>query len=330
MAIQASSDLSDGFSVTAQILSRGADDWDPKFEWAYVAYEANDNLRILAGRQRVPFYMFSDFLDVSYAYAWIAPPNGVYNVPFDTFDGIGAIYNSSLGEFDTTLHVIYGGNNSDIQAFGVDNTSDFNDIAGAALTVTRDWLTLRAAYLQAEMNIDLQRTQPLVNGWNSVSQSHIADQIDISEDTGSFIELGFQVDFNNIIVIGEYTALSLDDTASADEDSYYIMAGYRFDNMLVHVTYGIDEDVQGPIALDYQIPGIPPGTPTEYLPGELQALIYGTQSIESKDGSSYITLGLRWDFHESAALKFEYTTYKDDYNDNNDAGLFRTALVTVF
>jgi hypothetical protein len=191
LAIQASSDLSDGFSVTAQILSRGADDWDPKFEWAYVAYEANDNLRILAGRQRVPFYMFSDFLDVSYAYAWIAPPNGVYNVPFDTFDGIGAIYNSSLGEFDTTLHVIYGGNNSDIQAFGVDNTSDFNDIAGAALTVTRDWLTLRAAYLQAEMNIDLQRTQPLVNGWNSVSQSHIADQIDISEDTGSFIELGF-------------------------------------------------------------------------------------------------------------------------------------------
>ena len=334
-ALQASSDLSNGLSVTAQVLSRGEDDWDPKFEWAYVAYQANDNLRFLAGRQRVPFYMFSDFLDVSYAYAWIAPPGGVYNVPFDTFDGLGAVYNTYFGEFDTTLHMVYGGNNSDLDVGGgVETDGDFNNLAGAALTVTRDWLTLRAAYLQTEMNIGTTGTplssQPLVDGWNSLGQSHIADQIEISEDTGSFIELGFQVDLDNIIVIGEYSSLNLDDTPLANQDSYYIMAGYRFDNMLVHVTYGADEDVQDPIALDYQIPGIPPGTPPEFLPGDLQALIYGTQSIASKEESKYVTLGLRWDFHDSAALKFEYTSYSDDLNGSNDAGLFRTALVTVF
>jgi len=57
LALQASSDLGDDLSVTAQILARGEDDWDPDFEWAYVAYDASDNLRILAGRQRVPFYI---------------------------------------------------------------------------------------------------------------------------------------------------------------------------------------------------------------------------------------------------------------------------------
>ena len=208
--------------------------------------------------------------------------------------------------------------------------SDFNDLAGASLTLTREWLTLRAAYLQTEMNIDLLQTKPLVDGWNSLGQSYIADQIEISEDTGSFVELGFQLDFDNIIVIGEYSALSLDDTPLGDQDSYYLMAGYRFDNMLVHVTYGADEEVQDPIDIDFQIPGIPPGTPPELLPGDLQALIGGTQSIASIEESKYITLGLRWDFHDSAALKFEYTTYSDEYNSNNDAGLFRTALVTVF
>ena len=72
-ALQASSDLGEGLSVTAQIIARGQDDWDAEFEWAYLAYNFNDDTRILAGRQRAPLYLFSDYLDVSYAYPWITP-----------------------------------------------------------------------------------------------------------------------------------------------------------------------------------------------------------------------------------------------------------------
>ena len=84
-ALQASSDLENGLGVTVQLQAKGADDWDPEFKWAYVSYDVSDDFRVLAGRQRLPFYMYSDFLDVSYAYAWIEPPEGVYNVLFDTF-----------------------------------------------------------------------------------------------------------------------------------------------------------------------------------------------------------------------------------------------------
>ncbi|MBU2924656.1 porin [Colwellia sp. 4_MG-2023] len=331
-ALQASSDLGEGLSITAQILSRGADDWDPKFEWAYVGYQVNDNLKILAGRQRIPFYMYSDFLDVSYAYPWITPPRGVYDVPFDTFDGIAAIYSTQLGDFDTTLHAIYGGNNSDIEVFDNESSADFTNFAGASLTLTRDWLTLRGAYFQTEMNIDLLAIKPLVDGWNGLGQNHIASQIDIASDTSEFIELGFQLDFDQIIIVGEYSSLSLDDTALPDQESYYLMAGYRFNNMMVHVTYGVDEDDQDPITLNYQIPGIPDGTAFESLPVDLQTLIYGTESLDTAtdEDTSYITLGLRWDFHQSAALKFEYTSFSDDLDSNSDSGLFRTALVTVF
>ena len=64
----------------------------------------------------------------------------------------------------------------------------------------------------------------------------------------------------------------------------------------------------------------------------LDALIDPTNAFTDSQisESNYVTLGLRWDFHDSAALKFEYTSYSDDLNSNNDAGLFRTALVTVF
>ncbi len=265
--------------------------------------------------------MFSDFLDVSYAYAWITPPTGVYDLVFDTFDGLGVIYNTSVGEFDTTLHLVYGGNNSEINLKGGGSSdAEFKNLAGAALTVTRDWLTLRAAYLQTEMNIPVDALTPLIDGWRSTPFTNVADDLETSKDIGSFIELGFQLDFENIIVVGEFTQLTLDDTPFSDDDSYYIMAGYRFDNMLAHVTYGVDENSKARIT-----DGVPVGVG---LDGLIEPTNAFTDSRISE--TNYVTLGLRWDFHDSAALKFEYTSYSDDLDGNNDAGLFRTALVTVF
>lgn len=320
LAIQASADLADGLSATVQMLARGEDDWNPDFEWAYIAYDASDNLRILAGRQRVPFYMYSDFLDVSYAYPWITPPEGVYSVAFDTFDGLGAIYSTSMGSFDASFHMIYGGNNSEITVAGEDVKPDFNDSVGLVATVTREWLTLRTGYLQTEMNIPLQAIQPLVQGWKAAGFPAVAENIEVLQDTGSFLELGFQIDYNNFLVIGEYTELNLDGSTLPNQDSFYVLAGYRFDNMLVHVTYGEDDDARDRITNDVPVvtPLLPLLVPTNAL----------TDSQTNK--ASYIKLGLRWDFHESAALKFEYTSYSDDINSDNDAGLFRTALVAVF
>lgn len=321
-AIQASSDLGEGLSVTAQILARGEDDWNPDFEWAYVGYEANDNLRILVGRQRVPFYMYSDFLDVSYAYPWISPPQGVYSVVFDTFDGLGALYSLSMGSFDTTLHFVYGGNNSEFNIGGEDVKPDFNDLVGASFTLTREWLTLRAAYIQTEMNIPVNSSKALIAGWQQAGFDSVADNIAVSKDTGAFVELGFQVDFDRLIIVGEFTQLTLDGTTFANQDSYFVMAGYRFDNILTHITYGVEDNNRDRIT---------DGVPVGIAPG-LDGLINITNGIT--DGqtaeANYITLGLRWDFHDSAALKFEYTSFSDDLNSENDAGLFSVAVVTVF
>ena len=319
-ALQISSDLGDALTVTTQILARGEDDWSPDFEWAYIAYDSSDNLRILAGRQRVPSFMFSDFLDVSYAYPWITPPQGVYSLPFDTFDGLGAIYSTNLGSFDANIHMVYGGNNSEITVGGEDIKPDFNDLAGIAFTLTRDWLTLRVGYVQTEMNIDVQASKPLIQGWQAAGFTNVADDIEVLKDIGTFLELGFQIDYENLLLIGEYTDLNLDGTTLSNQKSFYVLAGYRFDNMLAHVTYGVDDDSRGRIT--NSVPVVPPLLP----------LLIPTNGLTDSQSNeaNYITLGLRWDFHDSAALKFEYTYYSDDLNSSNDAGLFRTALVTVF
>jgi hypothetical protein len=321
-ALQASSDLGEGLSVTAQIISRGSDDWSPNFEWAYVSYDATDNLRILAGRQRAPFYMYSDFLDVSYAYPWITPPTGVYDLIFDTFDGLGAVYSTSFGEFDTTFQVVYGRNDDELDAFGEILDPNFNDLVGGSFTLNRDWLTLRGAYFQAEMNIPHSQINALGAGWQQAGFNDISSNVYVAEDTGTFVELGFQIDYDNLVIVGEYTELTLDNTPITDEESYYVMAGWRFDTILLHVTYGADENSKNDLTAGVPF-GLDPGI--DFLKANTQGLVNAQRTDQT-----YITLGLRWDFHDSAALKFEYTDFSDDLNNLNDAGLFRTAIVTVF
>ncbi|MBU2871999.1 porin [Colwellia sp. E2M01] len=321
-ALQASSDLGNGLGATVQLEAKGKDDWQPDFKWAYLSYDASDSVRLLAGRQRLPFYMYSDYLDVSYAYAWIAPPTGVYDVPFDTFDGLGAVYTTNFGRVDASFHGVLGRNTDELTAFNTTFTPELNNVMGLSATFTYDWLTLRGGYFSADVVMSISDLDALAAGWEQAGFSDIAANTKIDEDKGTFVEVGFQINYESIIVVGEYTQLEVENTPLAVEDSYYIMAGYQFDQVLVHLTYGVDEGKTDNYTSDVSY-GLDP---------TLDYLKQNTETALANDiqDNTYITAGVRYDFHDSAALKVEYTDYSDKNNSSGDAGLFRVAVVTVF
>lgn len=321
-ALQASTDLGEGLSATAQIMSRGENDWDAEFEWAYIGYEVNDNFKLLMGRQRLPLYMYSDFVDVSYAYPWITPPRGVYGIEVNRFDGVSGHYNFTLGEFDSTLSLVYGSSDDSINIGGEPVDSSFEDIYGGAISFNRDWLTLRAAYFTTNLVFPIEGLDQLSQAWQQVpGLTHLGEQIDINDDRSKFVELAFRIDYENFLLVGEYTGVENDDAPQSEDDSTYITAGYRFDDVLVHLTYGWDETKTNK-AFDSLPQGVSP---------ELDQLVAITQAtINSLKGdSSYFTLGTTWSFHDSASFKLEYTRSDDDLV-NQDSSLVRTALVTVF
>ncbi|HBY87135.1 MAG TPA: hypothetical protein DEO86_14820 [Colwellia sp.] len=322
-AMQASSDLGNGLSVTAQVMARGENSWDPKFEWAYVAYDLNDDIRILAGRQRIPFFMYSDYLDVSYAYDWITPPDNVYGIPFSSFNGLGAIYNHSFSGIDGTLHLIYGSTPDDINVGGGSVKSNLENMVGGAYTLTRDWLTLRAAYIQLESTIELNAYEPLITAWKQTPYSYVSDNLTIDSDLTRFYELGIQATYEDYSLIAEYTQSKNEGAPTPNEENYYVMASKRFNQFSAHITYGKTKRTQ-----DSLTDGVPNG-----ISPQLDNLIQFT-GLATEFGigeKSYMTYGLRWDIHDSAALKFEYTDQTSNLAlDGGDATLFRTALVTVF
>jgi len=116
--LQASADLGEGLSATAQILSRGENDFEAEFEWAYIGYQVNDNFDVKIGRLRTPIYYFSEYLDVSYAYHWLTPPNEFYAAILTNYDGISAYYTNTAGGWDYSIQLGTGTSGTTFEGFG--------------------------------------------------------------------------------------------------------------------------------------------------------------------------------------------------------------------
>lgn len=321
-ALQASTNLSEGLTATVQMISRGENDWDTEFEWAYLAYDISDQTRVLAGRQRAPMYMFSDYLDVSYAYPWITPPEGVYDLELTKFDGISLIHSFELGEFDSSIQVFAGTEENEVEILGQSVNSNFDKITGGSITLNRDWLTLRTAYLRTDLSIPSALVDQVIAAWNSVPGfGFIGQEATIVEDDTKFVEYAAQIDYENWLLIAEYTKASYDSMPLETEESMFVTAGYRMNDVLVHLTYGQDENKVN--ATQNLLPfGI--NAELDQLSGITQQLF----RFREQD-SSYYTLGARWDFHSSASFKFEFSRLDNDLTEQ-DSSLVRTALVTIF
>ncbi|MDP2564490.1 porin [Pseudoalteromonas marina] len=301
-ALQLSADLQEKLTATAQIVASGENNYDAEFEWAYLTYEFNDGLQLSAGKMRAPFYKYSDFLDVGYAYRWVRTPQSVYSLDFSTYEGLSLLHTSQLGDWDSSVQVVYG--SFDDEAGGARTILD--DFAGVNWSVSRDWFSARAGYFVADTSVVLSDTSELKGLVDLLSASGFGDQadsIDIDGDRGTFLALGMSVDYNNILVDAEFTKLSQDDNVLPDESQYYVSVGYRLDDTTIHFTYEDNDDSNG--ASDYdQLPQIP----------MLNAAVNGAFASMTAKSNVY-TIGARYDFHPSAAFKIDLSRFKDKVSD---------------
>ena len=321
-ALQTSADLGENLSMTAQIIARGENDWETDFEWAYLTYSINDQTSVLVGRQRAPLYMYSEYLDVSYAMPWISVPAGVYVTLFSKFDGVTVNHDFTFDNFEGRIQLVGGSETTEVPIAGDPIDVDFDNIVGTNLTLSNDWLTFHTAYVTTQVSVPESRVDGLANFWRDQSGfEFIADEISVDDDTLTFGEVGIQIEYNNWLFISEYTHQDYEEMTLDKEEALYATIGYRFDDVLVHATYAkLDNEIND---VQNQLPE----ATTELLAaqvGDTRALL----NFRKLD-YTYYSIGARWDFHESAALKIEFSD-QDNKLTNHNTQLIRTALVTVF
>lgn len=328
MGLQVNSDLGEGLSATAQIVARGTDQWNAKFEWAYLSYEANDNIKFLFGRQRIPYYTYSDYLDVSYAYHWITPPEDVYiSGGFDSTNGVGAIFTNQLGPFNSTLHFVYGRTTDENDLDGETVHTDMQNQFTTAWNMNWEWLSFRLGYTQADVSVDIAAIEQLAAAWGLAGYPDFTTKISTIDDdnSASYVNAGMTIDRNNLLIVTEYSEYTVEGSPLAGDPSksYYASVGYRFNNIMPHFTVGVSEATPA----DYRFLNV---VPSGVAPA-LDALTAGTTAVfeSSRTDSEYYILGLRWDFHASAAFKVEYQSKENKLTKHTD-NLLRFAIVTVF
>ena len=331
-ALQIASDLGDGLSATAQIMSRGSNDYAAEFEWAYLSYEISDSTQINAGKLRIPFYRYSDFLDVGYAYPWARPPQAVYSLVFSTFDGLSIVNNHTLGNWDSSIQVIYGSYDGSVDLVSDEDPATLNNMMGINWTLTYDWFTARAIYAQAETSISFENNEDpdrlLNNGIDLVGNifPQVASDLNVDEDIGSFIGLGFAVDYNNLLIEAEFTTVDVEDSIVAKQEQYYVSVGYRIGDFTIYAITEHGEDTNEgdydhssvmPVSLDI------PNYGTVYPQATYQTLIASQE--ETIDTA---TIGTRYNFHPSAALKLDITSTK--INDADATNVLSVGVDLVF
>ncbi len=284
--LQGIASLSDDLSATVQITGAGGKDFDANIRWAYLSYDINDTFTFQAGRQRIPFYKYSDSLDVAYTYDWVRPPTNLYQAAVDVFEGVKLIGNSSLGDWDTGFQLFAGkGDNFQAQTNGI---FAFNNMLGVSTSMQNDWLEFRASYTTFDST-----SENLSSGGESQGPE--------SEGVGTdYLSLSASIQYNKGYVTAEWVQANLDDPLGADQgqgfvsaNSWYISSGYRIKDITPYLTYGISQST-------------------------LQDnILFGGKGIapDIEMATTSWIAGIRWDFHPRAAFKAEYTTRKDESDD---------------
>lgn len=313
MGLQMSKKVNDSTSATVQLVSRGSEDYQTEASWAYITYALNNDTDIRAGRLRTPFFYYSDFLEVGYAFNWVRPPSSVYRLDgLSSITGVDITHRFNIGNVDGSVQVYTGRYNDDFALNGDVYEVELRNAMGAVFSLNQGNFGARVSYHQADLSFDANslvtsRTPPTadINGNISVdltdptavadalkgsraldSISSIAELRGVeadfiaNKDKSQFYQASLSWDNGSTALIAEWTGLKHDTALLNDDTAWLVSAAQRYGDATVHLTYTVTED-------------------------DLESGLVGQVQKNAESEENSIILGLRYDYDSSTALKFD-------------------------
>ncbi|AXY02398.1 hypothetical protein D1115_10740 [Vibrio alfacsensis] len=274
--------INDRASVTTQVVANGRYNFEPAFEVAYLSYKF-DAATVRGGKIRTPFFMYSDYLDVGYAYPMLRPSQEIYeHLIISNFTGIDAIIPVEIGSSTLELQPFMGVSQLEERDSNFGQQADIKDVFGlAANWYINDW-TVRGSYAQATV----EAMSPVLPDSMSAMDPIVTMKLNQDQDA-TFTSIGVQYNDGTWLFNAEGMAMEL-------SGPYY--------------------DVEAAsVLLGYQVNAFTPYVAGGYIStSDNDERALWPSSIKEYDRTSY-SVGLRWDFATNMAMKLD-TTYVD-YND---------------
>lgn len=320
VGIQLEAAVNDRTRAVIQLVGRGDSDYAVEAEWAYVGWRPDEANELRAGRQRYPFYMMSEYIEVGYAYPWAKPPIEVYQTEMpSSFEGIGWKRTFNSGDWSHDLQAYVGSTDFQLSS----GTFALNNSVGVGLlSSTGNW-QFSVGYSQGDSTL----VNPLLDVLAAAS-----GQEPLADDLGWFAGLGAQYDNGRLLAMAEYTHIGVDGFFP-DSDHAYLTLGWRLGKVMPHITYamirGTDEDERAPNAL---LPALcaGPGTLCLDAAGTVPFPVDTLARMLSTEQDS-VTLGVRYDVLANTAFKLDWQRVLDThgtfgYFSRDDGNLFYGAV----
>ncbi|MCC2954157.1 hypothetical protein LK542_00845 [Massilia sp. IC2-477] len=329
LGLQADLPVNSWLSFTAQGLVRrdAEDSYGAELSWAFAKAKLADNLSLRVGRVGLPVFMISDYRNVGYANTMLRPPAEVYSqVPFNSVDGADITWQHGFGDTTVTSQLAYGKVKAPLTG-GIHARG--KKLAALNISAEHGPFTVRAGHATGEITIaDSTSLNTLVGGLRAAGTGYrfpqlntLAGEIEPKEKRATFSSLGLSMDWNNVVVQTEFakrkTKAYINDTSA-----WYVMGGYRIGKFLPYVTHA---NLKIDSAIVNTVPATcPPGYPAACTP-TLQQLGAGVRRLPNsgvgQGEQSTNSIGVRWDFASSVALKAQIDRVKP----KNGTGLFVAA-----
>lgn len=311
IAIQPTYTFNDKFSLTSQLIAHVGDDRDSGIEWLYLSYQPNSAWHLRAGKLRMPFFIYSDSIDVGYSYPWVTAPVQVYNnYLFSTFNGASASYNHSGSEVGLNIEIYSGTFDGDLYLAGtrVDLDAKVSDLAGIVATINSNNLSLRLSYHTGQNDTIIPLIEELRT---TLYQNNFIESAQSLESTGNVYALQASLSYDrlNSFYKAEWVQTVTGFEIAPKVTGAYVMAGYIWNNWTLHATYSVSEYSE--ITPVSELPTTPTGNPGI---DQLSAAYYQAFAATPNGTLDSYTLGTRWDFRLDMALKADVSRFQETRN----------------
>ena len=303
IALRADYQLNDEWAFVAQAIAHTDERRESGIQWLYADYRPNDMLSFKLGRQRIPFYLYSDVLDVGFAYPWITPPAPLYSSYFFTeFDGVLGRLDFSNREISGSLESYYGVFDGVLETVDSTNSVDVDYVYGFIALINVNSWRYRLAYHIGQVSLEPDdQLKPIIDILDAIGFADSANGLKI-DGAPEYVTLGLDYESLDVFFRTEITNISAGDRIPfvPTQTSFYTTLGYNFYPFSAHITFSASRNRYH--TPEQQIPfGLAPEL--DLLRGTLE-LIYDSRP---NDDLKSLTLGLRYDVASNIALKVEHT-----------------------
>lgn len=296
VGLQANLKLGEQTEGVLQIISRYRYDgsYRPEISWAFLRHDFTPDFQMRVGRLGTEFYMLADSRLIGYANTTVRPPPDFYGpLVFSYFDGIDATASMDLGE-GLLRGKLFFGHSPETTAFSEPITWDLDGsrLMGGHLDYFIGPWQFRLSRSEVKFSSHEQPLNYLAGlyfpGLDIIA---LAPELSTVHKTSRFDSLGVVYEKGPLRIQTMLGRIRHESESYEDSRAAFVIGSYRIGQFTPYLGYSTTKSRSRTISSV-----LPPGVDT---------IVQAISSVAHIDQHT-TTAGVRWDFRESYALKFQY------------------------